>query len=117
MINPEVEEMLRVRTKSKDICEKLNTHERRWRREVKKYNRGYAQRERIITSNRHGYILTTDPKLIRKYAFSLIHHAVSELNDAKEILKIESQKGNISLLPEEQQLVDVVMKFGDMDGK
>ena len=117
MIKPEKEEKQHVRTKSKEYREKLNTHERRWRREVKKYNRGYAQRERIITSNRHGYILTTDPKLIRKYAFSLIHHAVSELNDAKEILKIESQKGNISLLPEEQQLVDVVMKFGEMDGK
>lgn len=117
MINPEVEEMLRVRTKSKDICEKLNTYERRWRREVKKYNKEYSKRERLITSNRYGYILTTDPKLIRKYAFDLIHHALSELNDAKEILKIESQKGNVSLLPEEQQLADVVMKFGELYGK
>ena len=117
MINEKLEDLLKEQTKSYILCKKLGICDRLLRKYINEYNRQYPSRERLIVSDRNGYFLTTNQKLIRNYAFNLIRHALSELNGAKAILKHQEEKDNIKIIEEEENLLDIVMKLGELDGK
>ena len=116
MINEKLEDLLKEQTKSYILCKKLGICDRLLRKYINEYNRQYPTRERLIVSDRNGYFLTTNQKLIRNYAFNLIRHALSELNGAKAIHKHQEEKDNLKLLQEEENLLDIVMKMGDLNG-
>jgi len=111
MKDSEIRELLTGQMKSNDICKALNINDRKWRSIVKEYNDGFETRERLIVADRDGYELTTNKKLIKAYAFKLIKNALSELNNARRILKVLENKNQLKLIDDEVDLVDICMKI------
>lgn len=111
MKDKEIREILKDKKKTYEICSKLGISDREWRRVVKEYNDGFETRERLIVSDKDGYEITTNKKLIKRYAIKLINHALSELLDAKHILKVLKDKDQLKLIDDEPDLVDICMKL------
>jgi len=110
MNDKDIRKVLNEKKKSYQITKELNISDRQWRKEVKEFNSQFDNRERLIVSDYLGYELTTNKKLIKGYAIRLINHALSELNDAKKILKVLDDKNQLKLIDDEIDLVDIAMK-------
>lgn len=112
MTDKEIRNLLKDnQLKSYEICSKLNICDREWRKIVHDYNEQYDKRERLIVSDSNGYELTTNKKLIKGYAIRLLHHGLSELKTAKNILKTLSNKNQLKLMEDEVDIVDLAMKL------
>lgn len=108
----QIREVLEEKSLSRDICSKLNINDRQWREVVNRFNSQYDKKERLIVSDNKGYELTTNKKLIKAYAIRLIKHSLSELKNAKTILKTLSEKDQLKILDDEEtDLVDIAMKM------
>lgn len=111
MTDRQIRNLLSKKIKSKDICKKARISDRSWRLIVHEYNDQYDKRERLIVSDRDGYELTTNKKLIKAYAIRLLHHAFSEMKTAKTILKTLSEKNQLKLMDDEVDIVDLALKL------
>ena len=108
----QIRKILSEKKLSKEISRELNISDREWRKIVNEYNQQYENRERLIVSDNKGYELTTNKKLIRGYAIRQIRNAVSQIKNAKKILRCLAEKNQLKLDEKEDiDLVDAVMKM------
>ena len=110
----EIRKVLCDKKISAEISRELNISDRQWRKIVNEYNNNYEKQERLIVSDKDGYELTTNKKLIMAYAFKRIRHGLSELSNGKKILKLLSEKNQLKLKgldKENTDLIDTVMKM------
>ena len=108
--------ILKNQKKSHEIIEELasmgiEANERSWRDFVRKYNDEFDLHDSYIASNRFGYYLTTSKKKITRTAMNKFRNGLAQMKNAKKDLKILSEKNQLSLMEEDADLFDMVMKM------
>lgn len=88
--------------------------DRQWRKFVCDYNRDFSGRDRYIASNRFGYFMTSSKKKITKSAMSKLRNGLAMVKNAKADLKELALKDQLSLLEEDVELYDLVMKMKEV---
>lgn len=88
--------------------------DRQWRKFVRQYNELYATRERYIASDRYGYYLTTSKKNITRTAMNKLKVGLSMMKNAKADLKELANKNQLSLLDEDIEIYDLIMKLKEV---
>lgn len=94
--------------------EGIEMNEREWRRFVRNYNNGFESRDRYIASNRYGYFLTSSKKKITKSAISKLRNGLAMVKNAKADLKELAMKDQLSLMDDDVELYDLVMKMREV---
>lgn len=112
-------EMLVEQMKTNEILAYLKSKgivmsDREWRRFVRKYNELYGTRERYIASDNHGYYLTTSKKNITRTAMNKLKVGLSMVKNAKADLKELANKNQLSLLDEDVEIYDLIMKLKEV---
>lgn len=92
----------------------IEMSERSWRSFVRKYNDEFGKHDRYIASNRFGYYLTTNKKKITKTAISKLRTGLSMMKNAKKDLQNLSEKDQLSLLDEDVDIYDLIMKIKEL---
>ena len=92
----------------------IEMNDREWRKFVREYNKGYETRDRYIASNRFGYFMTSSKKKITKSAVSKLRNGLAMVKNAKADLKELAMKDQLSLLDEDVELYDLVMKMKEV---
>lgn len=90
----------------------VNISPRMWRRFVRQYNDGFAEKERYIASGKDGYVLTTKKKVIRASALNRLKCGLSMMKNAKADLDELSLKDQLKLEEEDAKLYDIIDKLG-----
>ena len=86
-------------------------NERTWRTFVRRYNNEFDLHDTFIASDINGYYLTTSKKKITRNALNRFRNGLSMMQNAKQDLQILSEKNQLSLMEEDADLFDMVMKM------
>lgn len=87
---------------------------RTWRRFVRDYNDAYGEHDRYIASDNQGYYLTMSKKKITKTAIYKLRNGLSMVRNAKKDLQNLSEKNQLSLLEEDVDIYDLIMKIQEL---
>lgn len=87
---------------------------RQWRKFVREYNKMFATRDRYIASDTKGYYLTTSKKQITRTAMNKFKVGLSMIKNAKADLKELESKDQLSLLEEDVDMYDLLMKMKEI---
>lgn len=111
-----LKEVLNEQKKTNDILIELSKkgitmNGRQWRSFVREYNDNYSLHDRYIASNNQGYYLTTNKKKITKTAINKFKNGLSMMRNAKMDLEELSNKNQLSLLQEDADIYDMIMRL------
>lgn len=117
MINDKLlRKILKEQKKTDDILIELHLNGiqmngRTWRRFVRQFNNDFDKHDRYIASNKHGYYLTSNKKMITKTISNKYKNALSMLKNAKKDFENLSKKDQLSLLKEDPDIYDLITKM------
>jgi len=112
----QLRQILNIQKKTDDILDELRgfgieMNGRGWRAFVRRYNAQYDRHDTYIASNRFGYYLTASKKKITRTAMNKFRNGLSMMQNAKKDLQILSSKDQLSLMDEDADLYDMIMKM------
>lgn len=112
----QLRELLKNEIKADEIVKYLaywgiDINDREWRTFVRKFNDDYANKELYIASSRNGYQLTTKKSIISHSAICKFKTGLAMMKNAKATLKELSDKNQLSLLEQDADIYDLVMKM------
>lgn len=116
LTNKQLKQILVGEKKATRIIAELQNYgiicsEREWRAFVRKFNDDYANKELYIASSRNGYQLTTKKSIISHSAICKFRTGLAMMKNAKATLKELSDKNQLSLLEQDADIYDLVMKM------
>ena len=116
LTDKELRKVLNRQKKTEEILVNLSAigkeaNERTWRTFVRRYNNEFDLHDTFIASDINGYYLTTSKKKISRNALNRFRNGLSMMQNAKKDLQILADKNQLSLINEDADLFDMVMKM------
>jgi len=89
----------------------VDVNDRTWRGFVRQFNEEFDRHDTYIASDSYGYYLTTNKKKITKTAMNKFRNGLSQMQNAKKDLQALADKNQLSLMEEDADLFDMMMKM------